>query len=276
MSEYHFPVPGSEKEDEIVIFTRRHWIAFLGQFLLALFLLIVPLIIIAIVCILNFESKVFQGLAFNFIVLIFSAYYLIIATFIFISWISFYCNAYIITKAEIIEITQVGFFGRKISQLSLLRVQDVSSNIKGFLPTLFAYGDVLVETAGERETFLLQSVPNPQEISSKIMEIHDEIIETEGRHGQLSEGEGVLSPGKIKSEEKARLLTPEHSDGRQAQEKIGETNLPLVKNLTEEELKEKTAYQQLLEKDQKQEKEDVQEGEVSKDDLSRGGQIDLK
>ncbi|MCL5407022.1 MAG: PH domain-containing protein [Patescibacteria group bacterium] len=239
MAEYHFPIPGSIKENEIVVFVRRHFVAFLGQFLLAFLLLIIPVIIIIIIFAFHFDTKIFQGLFLNFLVLILSAYYLVIATFTFVSWVSFYYNCYIITRTEIIEITQIGFFGRKVSQLSLLRVQDVSSDIKGFLATFFAYGDVLVETAGERETFLLQSVPNPQEISSKIMAIHDEIIETEGRHHQILEGEGVLVPGKIKTEEK-------------------------------------TPYQELLEKEKIPKQEISKEGEVSKDNLDEGGEVDLR
>ena len=239
MSEYNFPVPGSIKEKEIVVFARRHFVAFLGQFLLAFLLLVIPVIITIVIFVFNFDTKIFQGLFLNFLVLILSAYYMVVTTFAFVSWISFYYNIYIVTNTEIIEITQVGFFGRKISQLSLLRVQDVSSDIKGFLQTFFTYGDVLVETAGEKETFLLQSVPNPQEISSKIMEIHDEIIETEGRHHEILEGEGVLAPGKINKVE------------------------------------EKTSYQELLEKEKAPEVESSKEGEISKDNLDKGGEVDL-
>lgn len=239
MSEYNFPVPGSIKESEIVIFARRHFVSFLGQFLLAFLLLVIPIIIVIIIFAFHFDTKIFQGLFLNFLTLILSAYYLVIVTFTFVSWISFYYNIYIITNTEIIEITQVGFFGRKISQLSLLRVQDVSSDIKGILPTFFSYGDVLVETAGEKETFLLQSVPNPQAVSTKIMEIHDKIIETEGRHREVLEGEGTLAPNK---------KTPE----------------------------EKTPYQTLLEKEQSPKIENLKEGEISQDDLDKGGEVNLR
>ena len=100
----------------------------------------------------------------------------------FVAWISFYYDVYIIYTDSVVDIVQQGFFGRKISQLSMLRVQDVSSTIKGFLPTLFGFGDVLVETAGEQsQNFLLIAVPNPQEVSAKIMELHDKLVERESR-----------------------------------------------------------------------------------------------
>ena len=200
---------------------------------MSLVVLLLPIVIFILVYTSDSAPQVFSGFLLNFAVVILSAYYLVAITFAFMAWLSFYNSIYIVTSDEIIEITQVGFLGRKISQLSLLRVQDTTSSIKGILPTLFSYGDVLVETAGEQENFLLQSVPNPQEVSSKIIALHDEVIEREGRHHQLLEGEGVLATGKIKEE---------------------------------------PSYQGLTKKAQ----ENVEEGAVDKDDLNKGGEIDLK
>ena len=251
MAEYNFPIPGSDKEKEIVVFVRRHWVTFLSQFILAFLMLIIPIVVAIILYSLNVTSKI-HGLGLNFLVLVASAYYLIAITFTFVSWISFYYNVYIVTRGEIIEITQVGFFGRKISQLSLLRVQDVTSSMKGFLPTFFAFGDVLIETASEqKETFLLQSVPNPQEISAKIMHLHDEAIATENRHSQVLEGEGNLVPKK--NMEEKQIIQPE---------------------VNFQELKEKTPYQELLNKEV--DKKQQSEGEVSHNDLDKGGEVDLK
>lgn len=250
MAEHNFPIPGSDKEKEIIIFVRRHWVAFLGQFILAFLMLVIPIVIAIIIYSLDLSLKI-TGLGINFLVLIASAYYLIAITFAFVSWVSFYYNVYIVTRGEIIEITQIGFFGRKISQLSLLRVQDVTSSMKGFLPTFFSFGDVLVETASEqKETFLLQSVPNPQEISARIMNLHDEAIAIEDRHSQVLNGEGNLTPKK------------------------NEVQSEIVKTEVNPDQLKDTPYQELLNKeiDGKQKSE----GEVSHDDLDKGGEVDLK
>ncbi len=264
MPEYNFPIPGSKDEEDIIIYVHRHWACFLGQFFLSFFLLIIPISILILIYI--FNHSFFRGLVTNIIVLILSVYYLIAIAFAFVSWVSFYYNVYIVTKDEIIEITQVGFFGRKISQLSLLRVQDITSHIKGFLPTLFDYGDVLVETAGEQsENFLLKDVPNPQEISTQIMNIHNTMIGHEGRENQMLEAEGVL---------KNEISPPE---------KISPAP---------ETPPEKTSYQELLERDQpeacqhmaekaepqesREQEEELKQGEISKDDLDKGGEIELK
>lgn len=253
MAEYHFPVPGSENEKDIVIYVHRHWAAFLGQFFLSFFLLVIPIVILILIYI--FNKNYLQGLAMNAIVLIFSVYYLIAITFAFISWVSFYYNVYIVTKDEIIEITQEGFFGRKIAQLSLLRVQDVTSHIKGLLPTFFAYGDVLVETAGEQsENFLLKDIPNPQEVSTQIMNLHGNLVKVEDREDQLLNGEGVLNNGNNRFS-KPPSVSEAPIENKPASESP-------------------SSYQELLKKDQKESEE--KEGEISKNDLDKGGEIDLK
>ena len=263
MAEYHFPVPGSKDEGQIVLFVRKHWAAFLGQGILILFLLIFPAILILLIY--SRDSNIFSGLIRNFLVLGLSTYYLVILTFAFTAWLSFYYDIYIVTINSIVDITQQGFFGRKISQLSLLRVQDVNSSIQGFFATFFAYGNVLVETAGEQsQTFLLETIPNPQEVASKIQQLHNQLIEIEGRHHQVLEGEGALAPGKI-------IGSGLHEHPEQ--------------NLPENKEEAQTAYQKMLREQvvskpeiepEKKIENSEQKGEIDKNHLDQGGSIDLK
>jgi uncharacterized membrane protein YdbT with pleckstrin-like domain len=243
LGEYFYPTPGSAQEEEIVIFARRHWVSYLGQIALSIILILLPIILWLVLELMH--AHIYQGNLQNAIVIVGSVYYLVAITFTFATWISYYYDIYIVTRDTIVDITQVGFFGRKVSQLSLLRVQDVTSNIKGILPTLFAYGDVLVETAGERsETFLLESVANPQEFSAKILELHNQLIEKEGRHHEMLEAEGVLA-------------VPASSESKESEPKIPQQE----------------QSQKEIEKSAKRGSTDSGEGEISKDDLNKGGEV---
>lgn len=249
MAEYHCPVPGGPDEDKIVLFMRRHWASFLGYFLLSFLMLVVPAV--ALIMAYIYQRNFFQGILLNFIILGFSAYYLVAVTVALTSWMTFYYDIYIICTDAIVDIRQQGFFGRKTSQLAIVRVQDVSSEIKGILPTLFGYGDVLVETAGEQtQNFLLEGIANPQEVSNQILELHAKFI------GDQGGGE----PDLILAREKSKPPPPP-----------AETSA-------------ETPYQELLEKDKilkepersSDKSPSGEEGEVSKDDLEKGGQIDLQ
>lgn len=297
VDEYFHPVPGSKQEEDIVLFARRHWVSYLSQILLSVFMILLPFIIWILLYL--SDSHIYQGNVRNIIVIAISIYYLTTITFTYATWITYYYDVYIVTKSTLIDITQEGFFGRKIAQLSLLRVQDVSSNIKGILPTLFAYGDVLIETAGEAENFCLEAVPNPQEFSARVLKATNELIARERRRRETMEGEGTLRPGAIGSEDFPGEVEPE-----------GQVISELEKEESEMNPKNKTEYQKLLEKDirkQKEgnyqnetefpnpqpkpdpepsssqpieEKESVEnkviendQGEISKDDLNKGGEV---
>ncbi len=267
MAEYHFPVPGSGEEKRIVLFLRRHWASYLGQIVLSFFLFFFP-IILGLAAYFT-DSRFFHGILLNFIVLGFSTYYLVISTFIFSSLLSFYYDLYIVTDDSIIDVVQQGFLGRRIIQISLLRVQDVSSNIQGLFATLFSYGNVLIETAGEQtQNLLLEQVPNPQEVAARIISLHHQLIEAEGRHRQILEAEGVLAPRAI---------------GKLGQEEVAKAE-PLEFPTPEAEETPKTTYRELLEKEkvqtrfgeiseEKKPTEEAGEGEIEHDDLDKGGTI---
>jgi uncharacterized membrane protein YdbT with pleckstrin-like domain len=88
----------------------------------------------------------------------------------FLIWIDYYFDVWIITTERLINIEQKGLFSRKVSELTYPKVQDVTTSIKGFFPTVINYGDVLVQTAGETENFLFRTVTDPQHIKKVIMD----------------------------------------------------------------------------------------------------------
>lgn len=195
MAEYHFPIPGHEDE-KIIIFTRRHVVSMLGTIILIIFMFLIPLIILAAIFFTN--RPILSGITLNFIVIGASIYYLVAATYAFTEWISYYFDIFIVTEDEIIDINQEGIFDRSITEVSLLRVQDVSARIKGFLPTIFAYGDVVAESAGENtRTYVIDSIPNPVEVANKILAMHNELIAREERTPEIATAEGDLRKQKM-------------------------------------------------------------------------------
>jgi len=95
-----------------------------------------------------------------------------------------------------VNIEQKGLFVRSMSEIFLFRIQDTTSEVKGFFPSMFNYGDVFVQSAGEQERFLFHKVPDPYGIKDRLMDMardsHQEEVE-------FMEGafQGGKKPGKI-------------------------------------------------------------------------------
>jgi len=84
-------------------------------------------------------------------------------------WFDYYLDIWIITTNRIVNVEQKGLFSRQVSELKFHHIQDVSTDVKGFFPTLLNFGDVTVQTAAEQSHFIFRSVGNPYKIKSDIM-----------------------------------------------------------------------------------------------------------
>ncbi len=80
-------------------------------------------------------------------------------------------NKVVITDQHIVDIDQLGLFNRKVSTLRLEEIQDISASVKGPLQTILQYGSIVIQTAGERENFVFNYVPNPYELEHYILSI---------------------------------------------------------------------------------------------------------
>lgn len=160
------------------MFLRRHWIILLKLFLLSASMCFIPVIVYY--SILNYftwwDNVAFTGL----FILLASAFYLFILLFTFSNFIDYYLDVWIVTNMRVINIEQRGLFARTISENDLAKIQDVTSDVKGLVATFLKYGDVFVQTAGEKERFLFKQVPNADEVARKISNLAQGVQKKEG------------------------------------------------------------------------------------------------
>lgn len=90
---------------------------------------------------------------------------------LFAQFVDYYLDVWVVTTKRIVNIEQNGLFGRTISELELTQVQDVTSEVNGFIPSMFGYGFVYIQTAGEKLHFVFEQVPHPDAIRKTIIEL---------------------------------------------------------------------------------------------------------
>jgi uncharacterized membrane protein YdbT with pleckstrin-like domain len=86
----------------------------------------------------------------------------------FIEWTDFMLDTWILTDERLIDVEQVSLFNRRVSTLSLDRVQDITTTEAGFLETLLGIGIVIVQTAGESQEFKVSGVKDPNHVKDLI------------------------------------------------------------------------------------------------------------
>lgn len=92
-----------------------------------------------------------------------------------------YINSYIIlTDQKLILINTKGIFARRVSQLSIGDVQDVSVDQNTLLSRLFNYGNINIETAGEQAHFVFSYADKPNDNAKFIVEAHEQNLKLYG------------------------------------------------------------------------------------------------
>lgn len=157
---------GQETGEKVIMLLRRHPIIILMR----LFGLTIAYFLPLIVSFVFFEYVLKYNLVtlYLFIISVWTLFIWIIA---FYSITMYALDVWIVTDQRIIDSTQHGFFNRKVSELHLPRIQDISVNVSGFLQTVFKYGDLHVQTAGTEERFNFLQVPDPNFVKDTIMKM---------------------------------------------------------------------------------------------------------
>jgi hypothetical protein len=166
-------LPNQRPNERVILFMRRHWIALLPIIFGFLGLTVIPLSIGY-----YFQDKVlawFDHPVIGPIATIFvSMYFLSLWLFAFVEFTDYYLDTWIVTNERIINIEQEGLFNRTASELDLAAVQDTTAEIRGILQTLLTYGNVYVQTAGEKGRFLFKMINDPEHVKEMVTRLVEE------------------------------------------------------------------------------------------------------
>lgn len=89
-------------------------------------------------------------------------------------------NVIFVTSEKIAQVLYKNILDRKISQLSIGDVQDVTVTQKGLFARIFHYGTLVIETAGEQQNYTFSFVPNPYQSARGIVSAHEENLKRYG------------------------------------------------------------------------------------------------
>lgn len=186
---YHnYTFRGKRPGENILLLLRRHWLIFLVKFLPAFFFLILIVVYRNLVPWLGENFYQWEGRIFD---LVESFLWMFWWLLLFVTWIDYYFDVWVVTDQRVVNIEQNGLFNREISELEHGKIQDVTTEIHGLIPTLLKFGYVYIQTAGEQLRFKFKQVPNPVQVRAILMQLQKKAIEEQQRK------EGEILRGKV-------------------------------------------------------------------------------
>ena len=152
--------------EEVKMVLQRHWIALVFIFWY-IFFLIASLIFMIYLG--NTIPLVWDYI--NVVLVIYTAVFLL---FIYINWMRYELDLYIVTTKRIIWLEEVSFLNRHLSECSLDKVQEVNAKTTGLLSNLLNYWEVTIHTASEASDFNMPLMPEAFENARKISNMINE------------------------------------------------------------------------------------------------------
>ena len=131
-----------DQDEKVLLISRRYFLTLLKQICVAFFLIVMPFFLM------------FPLFSWGRWGMIFFSYSLVVGVLVLIEiYVVWKFNTLTITTKRVIKTKQHGFFDRRVSEMLVSRINDVSHHIKGFWGTLFRCGTLHI-VAGNGDTVL--------------------------------------------------------------------------------------------------------------------------
>lgn len=156
--------------ENIVTEIKRHPYGILSMYFSGAFAIVVSAVLAA------FAPSIFGDSFENIQSIAFAAVGLItigIVAILFLATTIYWQNRWIVTDDSITQITQDGLFGRRVSQLSLESLEDITVDQHGIIQSMFGFGTLHAETAGEKSKFVFHYCPQPNKYARQILQAHE-------------------------------------------------------------------------------------------------------
>lgn len=165
-----------ESDEIILLFLRRHFVTNVPWILATLLLSLIPLLFLAISLIPNFT---FMAIPPNLIIVLTGFYYLIVLSYAFDKFVSWFYNIGIVTQKRIIDIDSTNILSHNTAAANFNEIVDVKFTQRGFLQSFFNYGDIHLQTEAIHANFEFDAAPQPTKVSDIISDLR---VAKKGEH----------------------------------------------------------------------------------------------
>ena len=152
-----------EAEEQVMLFLRQHLIVNVPWVVITVILLLAPSVLFPLVL-----GSISVPLPFGYVLVGTLSWYLVTAGFALLNFLHWFFNIYIVTNERVIDIDFQYLLFKRFSQAELERIQDISYTTGGIVATVFHYGNVYIQTAGETPNLEFLAVPRPDKVVEKI------------------------------------------------------------------------------------------------------------
>ena len=165
----------ADSNERVILLLRKHPITNIPWIITAILMVIAPLLLDAL--------PLFDAIPLNIRLIASLFWYLITIAFILEEFLAWFFNVYIVTDERVFDVDFVNLIYREITDANIDQIQDVTTKVGGVIPTIFNYGDVVIQTAAEIPQLEFVAVPRPDTAAQVLrqLRVQEEVEKVEGR-----------------------------------------------------------------------------------------------
>ena len=156
-----------QQNEEVIAIYRRHIVFLLQQIVGRILIIIIPLVALALL------SPTLDNMAQIALSVVTIGIALIAFINTYFVWYRYQNDQWVVTNQRIVDSVRRNWFNHELSSTDLINVEDMSISRSGVFQTMFNYGDVRCQTAGQNDNFVLVGIPDPKKVLDVIDELRD-------------------------------------------------------------------------------------------------------
>jgi len=161
MTEYVPDFIGQRDGEQVEIVLFKHWLLIAGPIIKALAIILVSFVVPIW---LHWSAWIFS---YGFTTAIYYLWMVFWIGYMIYAYVGWYRDRFIITSERIIDIDQRGLFSRKVSEIELTKVQNITHSVSGVWATMLNFGTVTIQSAGAND-LTLDQVADPAGVQEDI------------------------------------------------------------------------------------------------------------
>lgn len=157
-----------EPDELILLLLRKHIVTNIPWIAASVILVLVPPLLMWMMAAQTIKFDMVSFLPTQYIIILFCLYYLVVAGFILVSFITWFYTISMVTQKKVVDIDYSDVIYHNVATTKLTLIQDVDYTQTGAIRAVFNYGDVFVQTASKTPNFDFLAVPYPNEVTNTI------------------------------------------------------------------------------------------------------------
>jgi hypothetical protein len=150
-----------QDSESVIKLCRRHWMYLYPKIALQVFVGALPVLLLTLLAGAGPGLTGGTGLVVLILDVLWAGYWSVRIYFTFFRYNN---DIWVITNQRIVDSLKRHWFHHRMASADLVDVEDIAVQREGLLPTVFNYGDLRCQTAGEVPNFILAGIPKPADI----------------------------------------------------------------------------------------------------------------